>query len=343
MGGVIVLTAVCSILLRTLIVQVMIRGFGLQEETKVLNSRGLHEVLGWFDGTRDFSDFVYVMKDFFVKFYINGVVYLPITILVIAVGVLLLLAAVLSVKRRDGMIAATAAGVVLLPWLMPVLEGSATFYRSCQYIPLLTAYAALLAGKCTAGLLSGIPLRRGRLLRCGAALLAGVLLYAQAYEMNRWLYLDALKYEDTERTLEAVAQAIRQCEDPEKPVCIVGEYKVPRSLARQAVCPSWSRKYAIVEALVGGLDEDLWEKYRTEEGYVFAETPMLSFLEWGMTAFYGFDRQIIRFWEMQGYDFTEDNDLSHYAEAGEEMRDGPAFPEEGSVVEKEKYIIVNLG
>lgn len=337
------LTAVCSILFRTLIVQAMIKRFGLQEETQVLNSRGLHEVLGWFDGTRDFSGFVYVMKDFFVKFYINGVVYLPITILVIAVGVLLLLAAVLSVKKQDGMIAAAAAGAVLLPWLMPVLEGAATFYRSCQYIPLLTAFAALLAGRCTAGLVSGAAPRWGKGIRCAAALLAGVLLYAQAYEMNRWLYLDALKYEDTKRTLDAVALAIRQCEDPGKPVCIVGEYKVPRSLAKEASCPSWSRKYAIVEALVSGLDEDIWEKYRTEDGYAFAETPLLSFPEWGMTAFYGFDRQIVTFWEMQGYDFTEDNDLSHYAQAREEMQDGPAFPEKGSVVEKETYIIVNLG
>lgn len=335
--------AVGALLLRTLIVNAMIAGFGLQEETKVLNSRGLHEFLGWFDGTRCFSDFVYVMKDFFVKYYINGVVYLPITILVIAIGILLLSAAVLALKKKDGLIAAVAMGIVLLPWLMPVLEGSATFYRSCQYIPLLTAFAVLLVSRYAAFLISGASSRRGKLIKYTAAFLAAVLLYAQAYEMNQWLYLDALKYEDTERTLDAVAYSIRQCENPGKPICIVGKYEVPQSLAKQAECPSWSKKYAIAEVLVRNLDEDIWEKYHTDTGYAFAEIPRLSFLEWGSTAFYGFDRQIIKFWEMHGYTFTEDNNLAHYVEAREEMKDGPVFPGAGSVVEKEDYIIVNLG
>ncbi len=339
----IVLTAVCALLFRTLIVNAMIAGFGLQEETKVLNSRGLHEFLGWFDGTRSFSDFIYVMKDFFVKFYINGAVYVPITILVLAIGILLLFAIGLAVKKKDGLIAAAAAGIVLLPWLMPVLEGSATYYRSCQYIPLLTAFAVLLAGRYVALATSGAAARRRKLIRYTAAFLAGVLLYAQAYEMNRWLYLDALKYEDTQKTLDAIAYAIQQCENPGKPVCIVGTYEVPQSLAEWAICPSWSKKYAIVEVLVKNLDEDIWDKYCTDTGYVFAETPELSFLRWGATAFYGFDRQIIKFWEMHGYTFTEDNNLAHYVEAREEMKDGPVFPKEGSVVEKEDYIIVNLG
>ena len=338
----VVLAAVCALLFRTLIVKAMIAGFGLQEETKVLNSRGLHEFLGWFDGTRSVSDFAYVMKDFFVKYYINGVVYLPITILVLAIGILLLFAIVLSVKKKDGLIVAAAVGIVLLPWLMPVLEGSATFYRSCQYIPLLTAFSVLLVSRYAAVLIADASSRRRKLIKYTAAFLAGMLLYAQAYEMNRWLYLDALKYEDTKRTLDAVAYSILQCENPGKPVCIVGKYEVPVSLAEEAVCPSWSKKYVIVEALVKKLDEDIWEKYGTDTGYVFAETPELSFLEWGATAFYGFDRQIIRFWEMHGYTFTEDNNLTHYVEAREEMKDGPVFPEAGSVVEKEDYIIVNL-
>lgn len=339
----VILAAVGALLCRTLIVKAMIALFGLQEETKVLNSRGLHEFLGWFDGTRSLSDFVYVMKDFFVKYYINGVVYLPITILVLAIGILLLFAAGLSVKKKDGLIVAVAVGIVLLPWLMPVLEGSATFYRSCQYIPLLTAFVALLVSRYVAFLISAGAARRRKLIKYTSAFLAGVLLYAQAYEMNQWLYLDALKYEDTERTLDAVANSILQCEDSGKPICIVGEYKVPQSLAQQAICPSWSKKYAIVEALVKNLDETIWEKYCTDTGYVFAETPELSFLEWGATAFYGFDRQIIKFWKMHGYTFTEDNNLAHYVEAREEMKDGPVFPKAGSVVEKEDYIIVNLG
>lgn len=333
----IIILGIGTVLLRTIINKLMIWVFDLESQTLVLRSRGIYEVLGWFNGTKGFNEFSYVMKDFFIKYYINGAVYLPITILVSAIGILILFGTYRSIKQKDGWILAAVAGIILLPWLMPFLEGVATYYRTSQYIPLVSAFAVLII----AWFLEYHQVKR--YVRIISLFLAFVLLYNQGYEMNKWLYIESRKYEDTKRTLDHVALTIMEQCDASKPICVVGKYDTPESLIKEAYCPSWSKKYTIVSTLVKMVDEDIFNVYNTPYGYAFAETPQLSFIKWGATAFYGFDREIIKFWKMHGFTFTEDGNLNHYDNARNLMADGPVWPEEGSVIEMEDYIIVNFG
>lgn len=331
---------VCALVLRSLLVKGMIVWFHLEEQTQVLNSRGLHEVLGWFDETRTLNDFVYVMKSFLVKYYINAVVYVSIIIFVLSIGVIVCLAIVWSVRKRDAWIGVAALGMLLVPWILPVLQGVATYYRSSQYIPLVTGFSVLLLGwqlqRCKAYKWYGI-------LRTLSVFLVLVLLYRQAYEMNKWLYVDAMKYENDKAVMESVALHILENCDAGKPICVIGDYQTPMGLQKAAYCPEWSRKYRLVQRLVNIVDKDLFEEYNTPQGYAFAETPRLSFIDWGSTAFYGFDRELIKFWKMHGYEFTEDGNLAHYEEARQLMENGPVWPMEGSIVELDEYIIVNFG
>lgn len=333
----ILITGVVSVGLRTAIVELIIVVFGLQQQTQVLRARGLHEFLVWFQSAAGFSEFVDVLQTFFVKYYINAIVYLPITVLVLAEAVLGGFALYHAVRKRDGWILAAAVGIVLVPWVLPVLEGVATYYRTSQYIPLLSAFMVLLFARWLAG--DGA----GKLARGIGLFLVLILLYNQAYEMNKWLYVDAMKYDDTKRTLEAVALTIMENCDVSKPVCVVGEYETPSSLIADAYCPSWSKKYRLVNTLVNLVDGRIFDQYNEQEGYAFAETPRLSFIKWGAEAFYGFDREIIKFWKMHGFTFSEDGNLQHYEEARQLMKDGPAWPAEGSIVEQDGYIIVNFG
>ncbi len=325
-----------AMVFRSLIVKLITAVFHLEGQKNILKSRGLYEVLGWFDGTRDFQDFVMVMQEYLVKYCFNGIVYLPILLLVMAELILLVWGIRQTVCRKDGWIIAAVAGMLLLPWVMPILEGQATFYRAAQYVPFLTAFAvfpiAWWLGK-----------RQRMAWKYAGALVAFVLLYQQGYEMNKWLYVDALKYEDTKRTMDAVALTILEECDATKPVCVIGNYRTPESLLEDAYCPSWSKKYMLVSALVKGVNEELFEKYNTSMGYAAAETPQLSLINWGATAFHHFDRELIKFWKMHGFSFAEDGNLEHIENAKELMKDGPVWPKEGSIVEMEDYIIVNFG
>lgn len=334
----VLIITVGSIILRSMITQAVIMIFGLRDQVGILNSRGILEFLGWFDKSKGLQDFIYVMQDFFVKYYLNAAVYLPITLLVMAIGVLMVYSMFQSVKKKDYWILAAALGIIILPWCMPVLEGVATYYRTSQYIPLMIAFVVLLIvwefkkHKVT-GFIKGFGI-----------FLAVVLLYNQVYEMGKWLYLDMLKYNDAKRTMEAVALTLKSDFDASKPICVIGSYRVPESLETQAYSPVWSKKTVIVTYFVGLLNEELLDKYYdAQKGYAFAETPRLSVIEWGASAFYGFDRQLIKFWKMIGFTFTEDGSLEHYREARELMEDGPVWPEPGSIVEQDDYIIVNFG
>jgi hypothetical protein len=330
--------AILSVLLRFVITRFLIWWFHLENSRNVLESRGIHEFLRWFDGSRTWDDFSFVMQEFLVKYYVNGAVYLPILLFVMAVAVILGFAVCLSWKKGDFLILASALGAVGVPWLLPILEGRVTAYRSSQYIPLVCAFAVLL-------ILGEAQKRKVRGLVKGLGVfLMAALLYRQIYETGKWLYLDVRKYEDTKNTLEDLAWVIRSSYDSSKPICIIGAYQTPESLLEETYSPVWSKKtMAVKYVILHFLDDRIWEKYASDEGYFFAETPRLSFLEWGATAFYGFDREIIKLWELLGYRFTEDGNLEHYEEARELMKEGPVWPEKGSVVEKEDHIIVNFG
>lgn len=327
---------VATMLLRTVIVKMITVVFRLESQKDILKSRGLYEVLGWFDGTRGIKEFITIMQEYLVKYCLNAVVYVPILILVLAELILVVWGIRQAIYRKDGWIVAAVAGILLLPLIMPILEGQATFYRAAQYVPLLTAFAVL-------PIAWAIGKTQRKIWKYAGALLAMILLYQQGYEMNRWLYVDALKYEDTKRTMDAVALEIMEECDATKPVCVIGNYQTPESLLVDVYCPSWSKKYMLVSALVNGINGEIFEKYNTPLGYATAETPQLSFINWGATAFYQFDRELIKFWEMHGFSFTEDGNLEHIEAAKKMMEDGPVWPREGSIVEMEDHIIVNFG
>lgn len=322
-----------SMVLREGIVRLLTVIFHLEPQRHVLETRGLGDMLQpLFSG----ESVVLLLKDFFVKYYLNAIVYVPVMILVLAMMVLFCAGAGLAVYKKDGWIFAAFLAVVITPLLLALLEGNATYYRTAQYVPLVTAFAVFVLFWLSAGV-------KSRVIRFAGIFLLFVLLYRQGYEMNRWMYLDAMKYEDAKRTMDSVALYIRQNLDDTLPVCVIGEYEVPEALAEEAYCPDWSKKYMLMEKLVSAVDTGLWEKYSTPEGYAAAETPLLSVVKWGARAFYGFDRELVKFWKMHGITLYEDGNQSHYEEAQKLFESGPVWPEEGSVVEADGYIIVNFG
>ena len=329
-GGICVL----SMIFREVVIRGIVFVFRLEGQREVLATRNFSDILRGFGNAE--GELWLVLKEFFVKYYIHGIVYVPVFILVLAVGILGIWALVTAVRKRDGWIFAAAVGIALLPWLMVFLEGRATYYRASEYVPLLTGFAVLLLAY-EVKKLDRKPLR-------GAALFfALMLLYRQGYEMNKWLYIDAMKFEDDKRTAGAVALEIMRNCDEEKPICAVGRYLTPTALLDRLYTPSWSKKYMLTEWLVKAVDEEIFEKYDTPYGYAAAETPQLSLINWGTYAFFGTDRELIKFWKMIGFTFVEDGNSEHYQYARELMRTAPAWPKEGSIVEMDDYIIVNFG
>lgn len=78
-----------------------------------------------------------VTKRFWIVYYVNAVVYLPILGYVIATFVLGMIAVVLGIRRKDIWYLLLLMGMMITPFLLTIVEGRVTLYRSCQYMPFL--------------------------------------------------------------------------------------------------------------------------------------------------------------------------------------------------------------
>lgn len=329
-----------SMVLRTVVIKLVTVIFRLEDQRNVLETRDFGDILSLTisgeDGQKGLGDLWFIVKEFFAKYFLHAICYVPIMIFALAVLVLVVMAIVYSIRRKNGWMLLALFGVLLTPLMLSFIEGHASYYRTAHYIPLVTAFAVLL-------LFWAFRNNRNRWVRYAGFACLFILLYRQGYEMNRWMYVDAMKYQEDKRTMDSVALYIKENLDASLPICVIGEYENDKNLLEDVYLPEWSKKYKLLQTLVNAVDPDIFEKYNTPYGYAAAETPQLSMIKWGATAFYGFDRELIAFWKMHGFTFTEDGNISHYYEAKALMENGPVWPQKGSIVQMEDYIIVNFG
>lgn len=331
------LAGILCVVLRSVWTQLMIVLFSLQDQINILDYRGIGDILNYFSAGNGAQDIALIFKQFFVKYYINAVVYKPITFLVMGFGLLGLWALIRSIQKKDFIILLSVIGAMIMPWMLTILEGYATYYRTSQYIVLMNAVivpvAALMLEK----------VKDKRYIKAIGFFLAVLLVYHEAHEMNYWLKVDQDKYEDACRTADAVALEIIRDYDENLPICIVGEYNVPEAIASKSYCPTWSKRTTIATWAIGLLDEEMIQDYMEPAGYRFAETPLLSVIKWGSVAFYATDIEMVKFWENRGFQFIVDRNPEHYLYGKELLEEGmPSWPEKGSILQMEDCIIVNL-
>ena len=282
-----------------------------------------------------------IIKRFFARYYVDAVVYLPITVLVVSMIFIGLYSLYYGLRKRDIMLPICSAALVVLPLLMSIAEGLATRYRSAQYVPLVGAFAVLL-------LL--IEFQRHKLpewIPVCSYILLGILLFNQCADMNRWFYLDDRKYQDAKEVMNRVAHDLEKEYDTSKPLVFTGGYEVPYEIAKDAYVSFSSSEYKWISRLTDWFDPHLKEKYHAGngKGYVFAESPIVSVLQWGVTAFDGTSQQLIEFMKMHGHgSFRCETNLEVIDEANrvKEAENMPAYPREGYIKECEDYIIINL-
>lgn len=339
-----IITAAFTLVLRSLIRNAMIVIFGLQDQIGVLPVRSMGEISQWFDGTSTLSDFFMLLKRFWLMYYVNAIVYFPVTMFVLAAVILVCYGVYKAIRKRNLWILVCVAGILGGPWIMLVIEGYTTHYRASQYIPPVCGFAALLIAY-EINAISKVKIRR---IACVAGNLLGVIfIYNQASEMNKCFYVDYLKYEDARNTMNSIAWELEAHYDTGKPVIIRGSYEVPYGIVKDVYVDAGTWQYQLIKSIVDPIDPHLMEKYYSQSGYgyFFSETPLISVIDWGVNAFDDTNVEFFKFWEMHGHSFVMETDLEKYEEAQQKMTElqMPSWPEEGYIVELEEYIIVNLG
>ena len=145
--------------------------------------------------------------------------------------------------------------------------------------------------------------------------------------------------------MDQIAYDLEKDYDTSKPIVFRGGYTVPFAICGDAYVSFSSPEYQWICRLTDPIDTHLKEKYFAPIGYQFAESPAISVLQWGVTAFDGTSTQLIEFWKMHGHDsFHCVTDLARMEEAEQIRKDTnmPGYPKDGYIMECEDYIIVNF-
>lgn len=349
-----VAVAAAAILLRSLMIRTVTGIFGLEYLQEEAVRRSVAEMASWMLQPGAFSEFIMVLKRIFVMYGVFAYAYYPIKIFLLAAAVIWIFSIYKSIRKRDIWIFLLCAGGFFSSFLLAFVEGKATLYRSAQFLPVICGYGALVLvyaarsffGKDTGGL-QKLPERFGRLQKrlipaARAVLMAllCVILWNQCADMNKWFYVDYMKYEDAKNTINQVAYVLEKDFDISKPVVFTGTYEIPRSIIQDAYVEYNSEIYYKMLHVTSLLDSRLLEKFYRDYGVWVAQTPSLSVIDWGRYAF-GTDEELVRFAAMHGHDLAPLLETD-YAAAEEYSLNLPEFPAEGSVVDVGDYIIVHF-
>ncbi len=344
--GILCVTAIAagvSVVLRVVIIKSVIAIWGLSNLQGEAVQRSMVELLGWILEPGAWAEFAMILKRLFVMYGVFGYAYYPIRIFVYAVIVLFVYSIWKSISQRNGRILAVLIMCFIAAFLLAVVEGKATLYRSAQFLPLFCGFGFLVAS-CAVSELTGKLDRKPRLaggLQGIFVIVAIVFLWNQCADLNHWFYVDYMKYECAKEYLLRVAYELEADYDISKPISFTGEWENPRGIVESAYVAYNSETFYRMKRITDPIDEHLLEKFYRGYGVWVAQTPSLSVISWGKNAF-GSDEQIIAFLRFHGHDFLPLINQTLYQEAENYAVDLPCFPQEGSIVDRGDYILVHF-
>ena len=325
--------ALAGLVLRSVMIALVTKIFGLEYLKEAAVQRSITEMAGWLFESDALSNFGMILKRIFVMYGVFAYAYYPIKIFVLAAAVLFCFGLFRSIRQRDGWILLLTVGSFLVCFLLVLIEGKATLYRSAQFLPIVCGYGALLAVYAVGKL--------PRLCRGVVIFILCAILWNQCEDMNKWFYVDYAKYENAREYTNQIAYELEKNFDTSKPVVFTGVYEIPQSIVADAYVGFGTETYFQIKRITDLVDERLLEKFYRTDGVWVAQTPTLSVISWGKYAFDD-DTELVRFFEMHGHDLVPQTDISVYEEAEQYALSLPHFPEEGSIVDMGDYIIVNF-
>lgn len=354
----VLLIALLGMVLRSLTVSAVTALFGLEALKDDAVQRSVLEMTGWMSDPENEGLLGMILKRIFVMYGVFAYAYYPIRIYVIACLSVGIASVWMGIRRRSLWIPVLAVGSFAASYVLVLIEGKATLYRSAQFLPMFSAWGMMLWVFMAAGAGRWFGSRRTqkektkerkygrkpeRWLTAAAGVLLAAVVWNQCTDMNRWFYVDDMKYQSALDTVSDIASELQENFDTAKPVVFTGTYLVPQSVIEDAYVPYNSETFYKMKAITDRIDVHLLDKYYRDYGVWVAQTPSLSVIEWGREAFDS-AAELGHFFAMHGYEIrvVEDWDKIREAKQAAVEQNLPSYPAEGSVVDVGEYIIVNF-
>lgn len=293
------------------------------------NSTNASKEIHWDQGIME--NLPKLIKGVTVSFLYNGLVYLPITILLIAIGATLVLMVRQGIKHRSLVIVVLYLGSIVSIFSLTILQGIETPYRACTVFSVFIAFVFMLV-------LQFVEEGNfGKGIKKAIVVVLCIMLIWQINDINKWFYVDYLRYEEEVNVVNQVAAEIRSNYDYlDKPVIFLGDYKLSDNINQYTSADKTSLAGILYMNLTGIGPEG---KY----AYKYVQSNGDSFLDWAVG--WNFENNVSeahKFFKDLGYDFKTD-DYQMREEAWLLAQDKPKWPQKGSIFETDKFIIVNFG
>lgn len=288
-----------------------------------------------------------LVKKMYLRYFVNGVAYLPIAFLVLSWAVIGVLAIFYTIKKKNPWIVICVPATIFVPVLSSIVAGKAKSYHSAQFVPITIMLGFLFCG---AALYHGKVLQK-RTVCSVVAVIALVGIAMQIKDMNKWFIQDYNKYLEARQIMADAAENLLENFDTKKPVVVVGATMPSNELLREAVIPMDSWQYRMIARLTS-FDPTIKEKFHVNFGgwgYRYTDSSVLSVLTWARNPFENGDliasQQYINFWEMIGYEgfsYVSSVEMIEEAEGLRESMHLPGYPLEGYITDHGNMLIVNL-
>lgn len=339
-------TAAFTMVLRSLMIAAVTRIFGLEYLQDDAVRRSITEMVGWLLGPGAGAELGMVLKRLFTMYGVFAYAYYPIKIFVTASLVIGCYCLYRTVRNRDPWVFLLCIGGFVASFLLAIVEGKATLYRSAQFLPVICGYGALLLVYACRGLwnvqemhkTSNMFRKIGRLL---VTVTLCAILWNQCTDLNHWFYVDYMKYENAKEVASRIAYDLKHEFDTSKPIVFTGTYEVPQEIIKDAYVGYNTEVFYRMKRITDRVDEHLLEKFYRPYGVWVAQTPSLSVINWGKYAFDD-NSELVRFFAMHGHELKPQLDKSVYADAENYALDLPGYPRKGYIVDRGEYLIVNF-
>lgn len=274
-----------------------------------------------------------LIKNCILYYGARACLYFPILELVVSVGVFALMFGIAIFRARRPALALTGAGMLLSMFLLSILQGYYSPYRTCQVFSVLVALMGMTVYewiRCR---------KQGKILTvlCGAALV--LLCLHQATYLNHLLVLDHQRSQEEANVIRTIGMDLERGFPDDKPIILTGNYTVSQGIQDQVNAKTEEHPlYAWFQAKTG------WETASTIK---YVDTNVNSVINWATTAFPesgSLGSSVQKLFRYYGFDllFEVSPELRQEALAYAEEANVPAFPQDGYIVETPEYILVNL-
>ena len=305
--------------------------FGIEASQGVAVKQILYKELGLIKGLEN------LITSTFYQYVLNALFYLPITVLQISIILMIILGIVYGKKSKSVTIFLLFIGCIISIFALPIIQGGASYYRTCQSFQIFSAVAFMLFIQYI------LENHKGKILKNICVFLAFLIVLYQAKDLNKIFFINNLRYEQERTTLISVAERLEnEYSIKTKPVIFIRNgYKPYDYVLNEVSTKTNDWRARLANAITSKLNPENKE-YSEKNKYIDKpiESTILPYLNWGVAAFSEVNTEIFKWLRFLGYDDIKSGTGKMYLDAIEKQQNGVFDDAKGEIIEQDEYIVV---